>query len=266
MLKVNNIEVFFVNVIHVLRGVTMIVEEGKIFSILGTNGAGKSTLVKAITGMLRTEEGEITSGSIEFDGDRIDKMGPEEIVGKKGIVMVWEGRRILERLNVEENLIIGAYAAPYSSWKKNKEQLEVIYDLFPKLKTIRSRTAGYLSGGEQQMTVVGSALMARPRLLILDEPSMGLAPLVVKDIYEKISRINREQGITMILVEQNANMALAVADYGYVMENGKIVLDGEAEKLKNNEDIKEFYLGLSQVGQKKRYREVKHYRRRKRWL
>jgi branched-chain amino acid transport system ATP-binding protein len=266
MLKINNIEVFFVKVIHVLKGVTMEVPDAKIVTLLGANGAGKTTTVKAITGMLGTEEGEITSGSIEFNGKRIDKMSPEDIVGKMGIIMVWEGRRVLEHLSVEENLVLGAYSAPYSHWKKKKEQLELIYDLFPSLKRIRNRTAGYLSGGEQQMTVVGCALMSRPKVMILDEPSMGLAPLAVRGIYEKIIQINQEQATTMLLVEQNAKMALSVADYGYVMENGKIVLDGPAEKLKDNEDIKEFYLGLSGVGQKKSYREVKHYRRRKRWL
>ncbi len=266
MLKINNIEVFFVNVIHILKGVSMEVRDGMIVAALGTNGAGKSTTVKAVTGMLHTEEGRITSGNIEYDGERIDKMGPEDIVRKMGIVMVWEGRRILERLSVEENIIIGAYAANYISRKKMKDQLATVYDLFPKLSTIGARTAGYLSGGEQQMAVVASAMMARPKLLILDEPSMGLAPLVIKDIYATIGKINKEQGTTVFLVEQNANMALTVADYGYVMETGKIVLDGPAEKLKNNEDIKEFYLGLSKVGRKKSYREVKHYRRRKRWL
>jgi len=266
MLKLNNIEVFFVKVIQVLRGVSMDVEDGKIVALLGANGAGKSTTAKAITGMLSTEEGEITSGSIEYEGKRIDRMGSEKIVGNLGIVMVWEGRRVLEHLDVEENLMLGGYAVPYAYWKKRKEQLDLVYNYFPGLKQIRHRTAGYLSGGEQQMVVVGSALMARPRVLILDEPSMGLAPLVVKDTYEIITKINTEQKNAVLLVEQNANMALSVADYGYVMENGKVVLDGPAEKLSANEDIKEFYLGLSQIGQRKSYRDVKHYRRRKRWL
>jgi branched-chain amino acid transport system ATP-binding protein len=266
MLKLNNIEVFFVKVIQVLRGVSMDVEDGKIVALLGANGAGKSTTAKAITGMLSSEEGEITSGSIEFKGKRVDRMSSEKIVGKMGIVMVWEGRRVLEHLDVEENLMLGGYAVPYAYWKKKKEQLDLVYNYFPSLRHIRHRTAGYLSGGEQQMVVVGSALMARPQVLILDEPSMGLAPLVVKDTYEIITKINSEQKTTTLLVEQNANMALSVADHGYVMENGKIVLDGPADKLSANEDIKEFYLGLSQIGQRKSFREVKHYRRRKRWL
>jgi len=266
MLSVNNVEVFFVNVIQVLRGVSLEVPDGKIVALLGANGAGKTTTVKAITGVLEVEEGEITSGSIEYDGERIDKMSTEKIVREKGIVMVWEGRRILEHLNVEENLLIGAYATPFPDRKK-KEQLEIVYDYFPRLREIRRRTAGYLSGGEQQMAVIGSAMMAQPRIMLLDEPSLGLAPLLVKGIFEIINiKINKEQHITILLVEQNANMALSMADYGYVIENGKIVLDGPVDKLKNNEDIKEFYLGLSEVGKKKSYREIKHYRRRKRWL
>lgn len=266
MLRLNNIEVFFVKVVQVLKGVSLEVQDGKIVALLGANGAGKTTGVKAIMGMLGVEEGEITSGSIELDGERIDKMSTEKIVGEKGISVVLEGRRVLEHMNVEENILIGGYANPYSEWRKSKEQLEVVYHYFPILRNIRGRTAGYLSGGEQQMTVIGSALMSRPKILILDEPSMGLAPLVVKDIYEIVRSLNRDRNITIILVEQNANIALSLADYGYVMENGKVVLDGPAEKLKNNEDVKEFYLGLSAVGKKKSYREVKHYRRRKRWL
>jgi len=265
MLRVNNIEVFFVNVIHVIKGVSLELQVGKIATLLGANGAGKTTVVKAITGMLHTEEGEIKSGSIEFDGERIDTIGSEKIV-RKGIVMVWEGRRILERLNVEENLLLGAYGSSFTDWRKKGEQLEVVYNYFPILKELRGQTAGYLSGGEQQMTVVGSAMMARPRILILDEPSMGLAPIVIKDIYEIIMKINREQKTSILLVEQNANLALSLSDYGYVMENGKIVLDGPADKLRDNEDVKEFYLGLSQIGKRRSYREVKHYRRRKRWL
>jgi len=265
MLRVNNIEVFFVNVIHVIKGVSLELQEMKIATLLGANGAGKTTVAKAITGMLRMEEGEIRSGNIEFDGTRIDAIGPEKIV-KRGIVLVWEGREILERLTVQENLILGAYSASYSEWRRKKEQLDVVYEYFPVLKTIRGRTAGYLSGGEQQMTVVGSAMMARPKVLILDEPSMGLAPIIVRNIYDIVKRINRQQKTGILLVEQNAKLALSLSDYGYVMENGRIVLDGPADKLKDNEDIKEFYLGLSQLGKRKSYREVKHYRRRKRWL
>jgi len=266
MLQVNNIDVIFVNVIHVLKGISLELQEGKIAALLGGNGAGKSTMAKSITGMIRNEEGEIKSGSIVFNGERIDTLGPEKIV-KKGIVMVWEGRRIFEQLTVENNLVLGAYAAPYTNWNKwTKNELEVVYSYFPLLKAIRSRTAGYLSGGEQQMAVVGSAMMARPKILILDEPSMGLAPMVIKGIYEIISRINREQKTGILLAEQNAKLALALAQYGYVIENGKLVLDGPADKLRNNEDVKEFYLGLSQIGKRRSYREVKHYRRRKRWI
>jgi len=263
MLEVNNIEVIYSKVILVLRGVSLTVGEGQIVSLLGANGAGKSTTLKAISGILGCELGEVTHGRIDYNGQRIEKKGPEEIAAL-GIRQVIEGRRLYAHLNVEENLLLGAYL--------NRDRLDVkkrlkqIYDYFPRLNDKRKAVSGYLSGGEQQMLVIGRSLMARPRLIMLDEPSLGLAPLVVKEIFEIIKAINREEKLPILLVEQNANIALSVSDYAYVMENGRIVLDGTAEKIKTNEDIREFYLGLSGVGKKKSYRDVKHYKRRKRWL
>lgn len=263
MLKVNNVEVHYSNVILVLRGVSLEVGEGSIAALLGANGAGKTTTLRAISGLLCTQLGEITGGTIEFQGHRIDKLKPQDIV-RLGIIQVMEGRMPFEHLSVEENLMIGAHLR--SDGTAVRENLALAYNYFPVLKNLRRRVSGYLSGGERQMLVIGRALMARPRLMLLDEPSLGLAPVLVKEIYEIIRRINSEQGTSILLVEQNAKAALAVASYGYVMENGRIVLDGSAEKLKDNEDIKEFYLGLSAVGERRSYREVKHYRRRKRWL
>ena len=263
MLQVNNIEVVYMNVIQVLRGVSLEVGDGKIVALLGANGGGKTTTLKAISGLLKTEEGEVTDGSIDFDGKRIDKYGPVDIAAM-GISQVMEGRRVLEHLSVEENLLVGAYRRKDRAGVK--KDIEVVFDYFPQIKDLRRRTSGYLSGGEQQMLVIGRALMARPKLMLLDEPSLGLAPLLVKEIYEIIQRISAEQKMSILLVEQNVRAALGIADYGYVMENGKIVLGGPAEKLKDNEDVKEFYLGLSAIGSQKSYREVKHYRRRKRWL
>jgi branched-chain amino acid transport system ATP-binding protein len=263
MLQVNNIEVVYMNVIQVLRGVSLEIGDSKIVALLGANGAGKTTTLKAISGMLKTEEGEVTDGSIDFDGKRIDRYGPEEIAAL-GISQAMEGRRVLEHLSVEENLFIGAYCRKDRPGVKG--DLEMVFNYFPTIKNLRRRISGYLSGGEQQMLVIGRALMARPKLMLLDEPSLGLAPLIVQDIYEIIRRINAEQKMAILLVEQNATAALGIADYGYVMENGRIVLAGPAEKLRDNEDVREFYLGLSAVGSKKSYREVKHYRRRKKWL
>ncbi|MBS3920664.1 MAG: ABC transporter ATP-binding protein [Deltaproteobacteria bacterium] len=263
MLQVNNIEVVYMNVIQVLRGVSLEVSDGKIIALLGANGAGKTTTLKAVSGMLRTEEGEVTDGSIDFDGKRIDRYGPEDIAAM-GISQAMEGRRVLEHLSVEENLLIGAYCRKDRA--EVKRDIERVFDWFPKIKQLRRQMSGYLSGGEQQMLVIGRALMARPRLMLLDEPSLGLAPLLVEEIYEIIGRINSEQRMGILLVEQNVRAALGIADYGYVMENGRVVLDGPAEKLKDNEDVREFYLGLSAVGSQKSYREVKHYRRKKRWL
>lgn len=263
MLQVNNIEVVYMNVIQVLRGVSLEVGDGKIVALLGANGAGKTTTLKAISGMLKTEEGEVTYGHIDFDGKRIDRYGPEDIAAL-GITQVMEGRRVLEHLNVEENLLVGAYCRKDRA--EVKRDIEMVFDWFPKIKDLRRQTSGYLSGGEQQMLVIGRALMARPKLMLLDEPSLGLAPLLVQEIYEIIQRINAEQKMAMLLVEQNAIAALGIADYGYVIENGRVVLNGPAEKLRDNEDVQEFYMGLSAVGSQKSYREVKHYRRRKRWL
>jgi branched-chain amino acid transport system ATP-binding protein len=263
MLQVNNIEVVYMNVIQVLRGVSLAADDGKIITLLGANGAGKTTTLKAVSGMLKTEEGEVTDGSIEFDGKRIDRYGPEE-VASLGISQVMEGRRVLEHLSVEENLYIGAYRR--KDRPGVRKDIEAVFNWFPKIQQLRRQMSGYLSGGEQQMLVIGRALMARPKLMLLDEPSLGLAPLLVQEIYEIIARINNEQKMAMLLVEQNATAALGIADYGYVMENGRVVLEGPAEKLKDNEDVQEFYMGLSAVGSQKSYREVKHYRRRKRWL
>jgi branched-chain amino acid transport system ATP-binding protein len=263
MLQVNNIEVVYMNVIQVLRGVSLEVGDGKIVALLGANGAGKTTTLKAVSGMLKTEEGEVIDGSIDFDGKRVDRYGPED-VAVLGISQVMEGRRVLEHLSVEENLFIGAYCRKDRAGVK--KDVEMVFDWFPKIKQLRRQMSGYLSGGEQQMLVIGRALMARPKLMLLDEPSLGLAPLLVQEIYEIIQRINTEQKMAILLVEQNARAALGIADYGYVMENGRVVLEGSAEKLRDNEDVQEFYMGLSAVGSRKSYRDVKHYRRRKRWL
>ena len=263
MLKLNNIEVTYLNVIRVLHGVSLSVEDGTIVALLGANGAGKSTTLKAISGLLHVEEGQVTDGSIEWNGARIDKKGAEEI-GKIGIVQALEGRRVFGHLTVEENLLVGSFN------RKNraevKSDIEMVYAYFPRLKELRRNIGGYLSGGEQQMLVIGRAMMARPNLMMLDEPSLGLAPLMVEEIYDIIRRFNTEQKISVLLVEQNVRVALGIAHYGYVMENGRIVLDGSADFLQNNEDVKEFYLGLSAMGTQKSYRDVKHYKRRKRWL
>ena len=263
MLQVNNIEVCYMSVIQVLQGVSLEVGDGRIVALLGANGAGKTTTIKAISGLLKTEQGEITDGSIEFDGRRIDRHGPEDIA-TMGISQVMEGRRVLEHLTVEENLLVGAYRRKDRAGVK--QDMDTVFDYFPRLKEFRRRTSGYLSGGEQQMMVIGRALMAQPKLMLLDEPSLGLAPLLVQEIYGIIGRISAEQEMAILLVEQNARAALGLADSGYIMENGRIVLSGPAEKLRDNEDVKEFYMGLSAVGSRKSYREVKHYRRRKRWL
>lgn len=263
MLKLNNIEVTYLNVIRVLHGVSLNVEDGSIVALLGANGAGKSTTLKAISGLLHSEEGEVVGGSIEWNGGRIDRKNAEEI-GKLGIIQALEGRRVFEHLNVEENLLVGAYQR--KDRLAIKEDLDMVYQYFPLLKTLRRNTAGYLSGGEQQMLVVGRAIIANPKLLMLDEPSLGLAPMLVKEIYDIIRQFNADHKTSILLVEQNVRVALGIAHYGYVMENGRIVLNGSANFLKNNDDIREFYMGLSATGMKKSYREVKHYKRRKRWL
>ena len=264
MLQINNIEVIYNKVILVLRGVSLEVPPGKIVALLGPNGAGKSTTLKAVSGLLRSELGEVTRGSILWEGHPIHQCAAEEIV-RKGIVQVIEGRPLFRHLTVEENLLTGAMGYE-GDGRRIKDDLERVYTYFPRLKEFRRRTSGYLSGGEGQMLVIGRALMARPRLLMLDEPSLGLAPLLVQEILEIVREINEQEGVSILLVEQNVRAALALVDYGYVMENGRIVLDGPADQLAANEDIKEFYLGLTQLGERKSYRDVKHYKRRKRWL
>ncbi len=263
MLTINNIEVVYSDVILVLRGISLSVAQGQIVSLLGANGAGKSTTLKAISGLLRREDGAVTRGSIDFEGQRLDKMKPEDVT-RLGIVQVLEGRRLFQHLTAEENLRTGALIN--SDRGEVRQLLEQVYGYFPPLRDLRHRTAGYLSGGEQQMVAIGRALMAKPRLMLLDEPSLGLAPLLVQNIFDIIRRINADGGVSLLVVEQNANVALQVADYAYVMENGRIVLDGPAAQLRENADIKEFYLGLTSVGERKSYRDVKHYKRRKRWL
>jgi branched-chain amino acid transport system ATP-binding protein len=263
MLKLNNIEVIYDQVILVLKGVSLEVPEGRIVALLGANGAGKSTTLKAISGLLRPERGEVTEGTIEFMGQRLDRKDASEIV-RLGIVQVMEGRRVFEHLSTEENLLAGAHTRDDSVHLAR--DIDLIYTYFPRLAERRASKAGYLSGGEQQMLAIGRAFMARPKLILLDEPSLGLAPLLVQDIFDIIGRLNREARVTILLVEQNAVAALRIADYGYVMESGRIVLDGDADKLRTNEDIREFYLGLTELGGRKSYRDVKHYRRRKRWL
>jgi branched-chain amino acid transport system ATP-binding protein len=263
ILALNNVEVIYDDVILVLKGMSLEVYDGQIVALLGANGAGKSTTLKAISGLLKGEEGEVTDGSISFLGQPIDDIDPEKRVSM-GIFQVMEGRRVFDDLNVDENLYAGAHTRKGRA--EVKKDMEMVFDYFPRLIERRHTLAGYLSGGEQQMLAIGRALMARPKLMLLDEPSLGLAPLLVKEIFGIIDRINKEEGTTILLVEQNARIALSIADYGYIMENGKIVLDDPVDKLKENEDVKEFYLGLSKVGDKKSYRDVKHYRRRKRWI
>lgn len=263
MLKVQNIDVVYMGVIQVLRGISFELREGQILALLGANGAGKTTTLKAISGMLRTEDGEIINGSIHFDGKRIDGLMPEEIA-LLGISQVMEGRRILEHLTVEENLLIGAYTR--KNRKEVLEDIERIYEWFPKLRDLRKQVSGYLSGGEQQMLVIGRALMARPKLMLLDEPSLGFAPLLVKEIYEIVKKISRETNMAILLVEQNARAALEVADYGYVLENGRIVFGGPSSMLRSNEVIKEFYMGISSSGQRRSFKYIKAYRKRTRWI
>jgi branched-chain amino acid transport system ATP-binding protein len=263
LLTVNNIEVIYDHVILVLKGISLQVPAGGIVALLGANGAGKSTTLKAISGLLRTERGEVTKGAVEFLQSPIHRRDPADIV-RLGVVQVMEGRHVFEHLTVEENLLTGAYTR--RNGRAVGEDLERVYRYFPRLRDRRTVRAGYVSGGEQQMVAIGRALMARPRLMLLDEPSMGLAPMLVQEIFEIVGRLNREEKVAVLLAEQNAAMALSFAQYAYVMESGRIVLDGDASTISENEDVKEFYLGLSGVGQRKSYRDVKHYRRRKRWL
>ena len=263
MLALNNVEVIYDGVILVLKGVSLRVPEGGITTLLGANGAGKTTTLKAISGLLRAERGEITKGSIEFEGERIDRLGPHDVV-RRGIVQVLEGRRVFEHLTTEENLIAGAHVQ--GERRVVQAAIDRVHEYFPQLRERRAVKAGYLSGGEQQMLAIGRALMSDPRVMLLDEPSLGLAPLLVEEIFSIVGRLNREQKLTVLLVEQNAALALGIAEHGYVMENGRVVLDGPAAGLRENADIKEFYLGLTEVGARKSYRDVKHYKRRKRWL
>ncbi len=262
-LSVNNIEVVYNSVILVLRGITLEVPPGQVVSLLGPNGAGKSTTLKAISGLLRAELGEVTRGQIFWGGERLDGLSAEDVV-RKGLVQVIEGRLLFRHLTVEENLRVGGMV--YQGGRNIRADLQRVYHYFPQLSKLSKRVSGYLSGGEGQMLVIGRALMAHPKILMLDEPSLGLAPLLVHEIFEIIHEINRQENVSVLIVEQNARAALELADYAYVMENGRIVLDGPAAQLRENEDIKEFYLGLNQAGGRKNYREVKHYKRRKRWL
>jgi len=262
ILKLNNVEVKYHEVILVLKGVSLEVPEGGIIALLGANGAGKSTTLKAISGLLKVEVGEVTDGSIEFQRERIHRKSAMEI-SKMGIIQVIEGRKVFEHLTVEENLKVGAHLRKTGSVK---EGLEMVYHYFPRLREKRSEVAGYVSGGEQQMTVIGRALMSQPKLMLLDEPSMGLAPLLIKEIFEIIIKLNHEEKIPILLVEQNVKLALTVAPYAYVLENGRLVMHDTSEKLKENPDIRDFYLGLSDLGERKSFRQVKHYKRRKRWL
>ncbi len=262
LLTVENLEVVYNDVVLVLKGLSLKAEKGKITALLGANGAGKSTTLKAISGLLEGEDGEITDGTIRFQGEVIRRLPPDKIV-RRGIFQVMEGRRVFEDLSVEENLRCGAFTRPRGEFSAS---LDKVYTYFPRLKERSGQLAGYMSGGEQQMLAIGRAIMAAPMLLLLDEPSLGLAPLLVEEIFEIVQQINANEGVTVLLVEQNARAALSVAEHGYIMETGRIVLDGRAGDLLQNPDVQEFYLGMSQVGEKRSYRNVKHYRRRKRWL
>jgi branched-chain amino acid transport system ATP-binding protein len=261
-LLINNISVVYSDVIQVLKGVSLRIEKGRIVSLLGSNGAGKTTTLKAISGLLKPENGRVVEGDIEYEGVSIGNLSPEEIT-RKGIIQVLEGRQEFKYLTIEENLRVGTATRQGKPFRKD---LEMVYDYFPALLNRKKSLAGYCSGGELQMLVIGRALMAHPRLLLLDEPSLGLAPLLVKEIFQIIKRINEEQATTLLIVEQNANIALQIAHFGYVMENGKIVLESRAEELRENPDVKEFYLGTAASGDLKSYRDIKSYKRRKRWL
>ena len=262
ILVVNNIEVVYSHVILVLKGVSLNVKKGGITALLGGNGAGKSTTLKSISNLLSSERGEVTKGSVTFENEDIHDLDPSQLV-KKGVIQVMEGRHCFEHLTVEENLLTGAYTR--TSSKEVKEDLERVYNYFPRLRDRRTSQAGYTSGGEQQMIAIGRALMAKPTMILLDEPSMGLAPQLVKQIFEIVAEINKKEGVTILLAEQNTNVALQYAEYAYILENGRVVMEGSAESMRDNEDVKEFYLGISGEG-KKSYKDIKQYRRRKRWL
>ena len=263
ILAINNIEVIYDHVILVLKGVSLVVPRGGIVAILGANGAGKTTTLKAISNLLRAERGEVTKGSIEFEGERVDRMSPNELV-KRGCIQVMEGRHCFGHLTIEENLLTGAFTRRDGS-AAIKRDMEMVYNYFPRLRQRKGSMAGYTSGGEQQMCAIGRALMSRPKMILLDEPSMGLAPQIVEEIFEIVKDLNTRENVSFLIAEQNTNMALRYATYGYIMETGRIVMDGEAKALRENEDVKEFYLGVAE-GSQKSFREVKHYKRRKRWL
>ncbi len=262
-LNVNNIEVIYDHVILVLKGVSLQVEKGRIVALLGANGAGKSTTLKTISNLLRAERGDVTKGSVEFKGAQVDQLNPSELV-KRGVIQVMEGRHCFGHLTVEENLLTGAYTRSIGR-AELRDALELVYTYFPRLKVRRNSQSGYTSGGEQQMTAIGRALMAKPEMILLDEPSMGLAPQIVEEIFEIVKNLNQKEGVSFLLAEQNTMVALRYADFGYILENGRVVMEGQAKELAANEDVKEFYLGLSSGGRKS-FRDIKHYRRRKRWL
>ncbi len=262
-LSINNIEVIYDHVILVLKGVSLNVPKGKIVALLGANGAGKSTTLKAISNLLHAERGDVTKGSVEYKGERIDQLTPNELV-RRGVIQVMEGRHCFGHLSIEENLLTGAYTRSISR-AELKDSLDKVYHYFPRLKTRRTSQAGYTSGGEQQMCAIGRALMANPEMVLLDEPSMGLAPQIVEEIFEIVKDLNSRENVSFLLAEQNTMVALKYADFGYILENGRVVMEGDAEDLRTNEDVKEFYLGLSSAGRKS-FKDVKHYRRRKRWL
>ncbi|MCY1222979.1 High-affinity branched-chain amino acid transport ATP-binding protein LivF [compost metagenome] len=268
LLSINNIEVIYDHVILVLKGVSLEVPEGKIVALLGANGAGKTTTLKAISNLLQAERGDVTKGSIEYRGDRVDQLTPNDLV-RRGVIQVMEGRHCFAHLTIEENLLTGAYTRGLSR-SQTRDELEKIYNYFPRLKTRRKSQAGYTSGGEQQMCAIGRAMMAKPAMILLDEPSMGLAPQIVEEIFEIVRDLNSREKVSFLLAEQNTMVALRYADYGYILENGRVVMDGDAESLRTNEDVKEFYLGVAandvDGGARKSFRDVKSYRRRKRWL
>lgn len=263
ILELNNIEVVYNKVVQVLRGLSLRVATGQVVALLGSNGAGKSTTLKAVSRLLELEDGELVSGRIAYDGGDVARVAPQVLV-RQGMSHVMEGRRVFEDLTVEENLVAATYAL--QGRKARRADFDLVYEYFPRLHERRRGQAGYLSGGEQQMLAIGRALLARPRLMLLDEPSLGLSPVLVESIFGIIARINAEQGTAMLLVEQNASVALAIADYGYIMETGKVMIDGTAEKLAEDPDVREFYLGVGGTGQARNFRQVKHYKRRKRWL
>ncbi|MCW8906708.1 MAG: ABC transporter ATP-binding protein [Sedimenticola sp.] len=262
-LEINNVEVIYDHVILVLKGVSLEVPKGGIVALLGANGAGKSTTLKAISNLLGAERGDVTKGNILYKGERVESLNPSDLV-KRGVVQVMEGRHCFEHLTIEENLLTGAYTRK-DGRKAIQQSLEMIYDYFPRLRERRGSQAGYTSGGEQQMCAIGRAMLANPEMILLDEPSMGLAPQLVEEIFEIVKKLNQNEGVSILLAEQNTNVALRYSDYGYIMENGRVVMEGNARELSENEDVKEFYLGISTEGRKS-FRDVKNYRRRKRWL